>query len=110
MLAIRWNQAWRIASLTGGHMTDQTNVDEVTPAMVFDQLPQYLNVEKAAGLDTTINFDLSGDGGGQWHVTIANGAAESGTGLADNAKLTLISDAKDYLKITLGQMDPTAAV
>src|SRR5258708_30566585 len=93
----------------GGRMTDQTNVDEVTRAMVFEQMPNFLQADKAAGLNATINFDLSGDGGGQWHVKIENGAATSGAGLAENASLTLLADAGNYVKITLGQMDATAA-
>ena len=90
-------------------MADQMNVDEVTPDQVFEQLPNFFHAEKAGATNATINFDLSGEQGGQWHVNVGNGAASSGKGLAENPNLTFLADARDYVKIALGQLDPTAA-
>ncbi len=90
-------------------MTDQMNADQVTPAMVFEQMPGYFQADKAANTNANIQFDLSGEGGGRWWIKIAEGQATSGEGDVENPNLTLICDAKDYVKIALGQMDPTAA-
>ncbi len=35
---------------------------------------QNFDASKAGDLDLTILFDLSGEGGGQWHATIADGS------------------------------------
>ena len=107
-------------------MTEGITPDQLTPSLVFESMPQFLNKDKAAGVNAAIQFDLSGDQGGQWWVKIANGEATSGEGAAPEAwdpgastwkpvgdnvqpNLTLLADAQDYLKISLGQLDGTAA-
>jgi putative sterol carrier protein len=84
--------------------------EQPTPDQVFEQMPAFLDSGKAGSTNAMIQFDLSGDNGGKWWVKIADGAATSGKGDAtENPNLTLIADAADYVKISLGQMDGTAA-
>jgi len=90
-------------------MTDQLNADQVTPEMVFDQMPTYFQADKASGTNANIQFDLSGEQGGKWWIKILDGQASSGTGDVENPNLTLMADARDYVKIAMGQMDATAA-
>ncbi|TMC08758.1 MAG: SCP2 sterol-binding domain-containing protein [Chloroflexi bacterium] len=83
---------------------------QVTPQQIFDSMPQALVPEKAGSTKAVIQFDLSGDQGGKWWVKIHDGQAESGKGDAPEApQLTLMADAMDYVKISLGQLDGTAA-
>ncbi len=83
---------------------------QVTPQQIFDSMPQALVPEKAGSTKAMIQFDLSGDQGGKWWVKIHDGQAESGKGDAPEApQLTLMADAMDYVKISLGQLDGTAA-
>jgi len=81
----------------------------LTPQDIFDHLPEYFQADKAGNTTAKIQFDLSGDSGGQWWVSIADGKAETGQGSVENPNLTLIADAIDYVKITTGKMDPAAA-
>jgi putative sterol carrier protein len=90
-------------------MTENLSADQLTPQLVFEQMPSFLNKDKAAGVNATIQFDLSGDKGGKWWLKIADGEATSGEGEAENPNLTLLADATDYIKISLGEMDGTAA-
>ena len=83
---------------------------QVTPQQIFDSMPQALVPEKAGSTKAMIQFDLSGDDGGRWWVKIHDGQAESGTGDApETPNLTLMANAADYVKISLGQLDGTAA-
>ena len=83
---------------------------QVTPQQIFDQMPNALVPEKAGSTKAMIQFDLSGDQGGKWWVKIHDGQAESGSGDApETPNLTLMADAGDYVKISLGQLDGTAA-
>ena len=83
---------------------------QVTPQHIFDQMPSALVPEKAGSTKAMIQFDLSGDQGGKWWVKIHDGQAESGKGDApETPTLTLLADAMDYVKISLGQLDGTAA-
>ena len=81
----------------------------MTPAEVFQQLPQALDASAAQGVDATIQFDLSGEQGGQWHLRIGGGKAtvEQGTAAAPN--LTISASAEDYLAVLEGSLNPQLA-
>src|SRR5260370_41191267 len=82
----------------------------VSPQQVFDQMPNAVVPEKAGTTKAMIQFALSGTEGGKWWVRIHDGKAESGQGEApEPLQLTLMADAADYVKISLGQLDGTAA-
>ena len=82
---------------------------EFTPEQLFEQMPKYFQADKAGTTAATIQFDLSGESGGQWWIKIADGQANSGQGAVENPNLTLLADAVDYVKIATGKMDPTLA-
>ena len=90
-------------------MSQEMSADQVTPDMVIEQMPQHFDSAKAGSTSATVQFDLSGDQGGQWWIKIHDGQAESGKGQAESPNLTLRADAGDYVKIALGKMDGTAA-
>lgn len=78
-------------------------------ATIFAEMPNRLNVEKAKGLDVTVQFDLSGEGGGQWYVQIKDGAANTHQGTADKPAATIKMDAQDYADLTTGKLNPMTA-
>ncbi len=83
---------------------------QLSPDDIFEQMPQFLVPEKAGSTNAVIQFDLTGDQGGKWWMKIHDGKAETGKGEAtEPANLTLIADAGDYVKISTGKMDGTAA-
>ncbi len=86
-------------------MNDQT----LTPTQLFEHMPAHFQVDKAGHTTATYQFNLSGEGGGQWWLRITTGTATSGEGIADNPDVTLSSDAHNYVKIALGTMNPTMA-
>src|SRR5438270_10153394 len=93
----------------GDQLMEQVNIDDVSPDQVFEQMPSFFQPERAAGTSGNIQFDLSGEKAGQWWIKIADGQASSGKGTVENPNLTLMADARDWIRIALGQMDPTAA-
>ncbi|MFW5696221.1 MAG: SCP2 sterol-binding domain-containing protein [Phototrophicaceae bacterium] len=80
------------------------SVSEISQAMVDGFQP-----EKAEGVDATIQFDLSGDNGGQFYVVIKDKTVASHEGMAENPKMTLKADADDYYKVASGQMNAMQA-
>jgi putative sterol carrier protein len=77
---------------------------EISQMMVSGFVP-----EKAQGVNATIQFDLSGDNGGQFYLNIADGQVEAHDGLADNPKMTLKADAEDYYSVATGKTNPMQA-
>jgi len=81
-----------------------TSVKEVFEAMAGKFLP-----EQAGDLNATIQFDLSGEGGGQWYVTIADRQAVVNQGVASSPNVTFSTSVNDYLAIINGDLNPVNA-
>jgi len=76
---------------------------------VFDGMPSHFLPEQAGDMRATIQFDLSGEGGGQWFVTIADRKLAVSPGQTPTPTLTLSTSAADYLAIINGDLKPMAA-
>ena len=77
-----------------------TEVVSVKP--VFEAMPVGLNKEAAKDADVVYQFNLSGDGGGQFIVAIKNGACAVKEGVAENPDVTVAASAADYMEIVTG--------
>ena len=76
---------------------------------VFDAMPSRFLPDQAGDMRATIQFDLSGEGGGQWYVTIADRVLNVHSGQAPAPSLTLTTSASVYLSIINGELKPMAA-
>jgi putative sterol carrier protein len=64
---------------------------------------------KAEGVNAVIQFDLSGDNGGQYWLRVADGTATTGEGRAENPKMTIKAAAEDYAAMAEGTLNPMQA-
>jgi putative sterol carrier protein len=86
-------------------MTERaTSAQEVFEAMAGRALPA-----QADNLTATIQFDLSGEGGGQWYVNIADRQASVNQGVTSNPSVTFSASVQDYLAIVNGDLNPVNA-
>jgi len=76
---------------------------------VLAKMGEVFNADKAAGVDAVFQFDLSGDGGGQYWVQVAGGKFEAGEGTHDSPSITIAATAEDYVKIVNGEMNAMSA-
>ncbi len=79
-------------------------------ADIFNSMPQRFQVDKAAGANMGILFDLSGDNGGQWYVNIADGklnVAQSAPAATPNATVKMTAD--DFTAMSTGSLNPMMA-
>ena len=89
-------------------MAEQSAVsDDVTPQQFFEQLlPTGFDAQREAGApvpqDFTMQYVLSGEGGGEWAVTIADGRMSSRQGRHD-AAITITIAADDWRDAVLGR-------
>jgi putative sterol carrier protein len=77
-----------------------------TPASakeVFAAMPSRFNKEAAKGLNAVYQFDLAGDGGGKWHVIIANDSCEVKEGAHASPSITISMAAQDYVDMSTGK-------
>lgn len=61
--------------------------------------------EKALGVNAYVWYEITGEGGGSWTVTIQNGTCELKQGPDPGAKTHVKMSAKTYLKLALGKLD-----
>ena len=80
-----------------------------TAQEVFNAMPGHFLPDQAGDLRATIQFDLSGEGGGQWYVTIADRTLSVNTGQASAPTLTLGASASDYVSIINRELKPMQA-
>ena len=77
----------------------------MNPQEIFDQMGANINPDAAKGMNATIQFNLSGDNGGQWYVTIKDGTATVSEGTAPSANMTMTMAAQDYVDMTTGKLN-----
>ncbi|MFN8544837.1 MAG: SCP2 sterol-binding domain-containing protein [Candidatus Binatia bacterium] len=77
----------------------------MTPKEIFDQMAANLNADAAKGMNATIQFNLSGDNGGQWYVAIKDGGAQVAQGTAPSANMTLSMSSSDYVDMIMGKLN-----
>ena len=71
----------------------------------FDGMADNFNGEKAAGMNCTYQWDVTGDGGGKWNAVIADGAITVAEGEADSPSITITVTSGDWLDILNGKLD-----
>jgi putative sterol carrier protein len=72
-------------------------------------MPDAFNAEKAGDLDATVQFDLTGEGGGNWYVIVANGECEVKEGEYDSPTATIRMEASDYAALIAGELNAMSA-
>jgi putative sterol carrier protein len=67
------------------------------------------DLSKVAGINAAIQFDLSGDGGGQQWLRIADDGVTTGEGTVENPRMTLRASADDFVGMIAGTVNPMQA-
>ena len=78
-------------------------------ADLFASMPEFFDADKAGDLNATVQFDLSGEGGGKWYVTVANGTCNTGQGPVDDPTATIRMEASDYADMVAGRLNAMEA-
>ncbi|HLF28561.1 MAG TPA: SCP2 sterol-binding domain-containing protein [Anaerolineae bacterium] len=80
-----------------------------TLAEMIQKMPSAFVPEKAEGVNAKVQFDFTGDDGGQYVVNIHDGVCEVSAGAAPDARTTVIVGAADYQDMIEGRLDPMKA-
>jgi putative sterol carrier protein len=76
---------------------------------VFEQMPSRFKKEAAVGFNAVYQFDLSGEGGGKWQVSINNDKCDIKEGAHPSPNTTFSMTAQDYLDMVAGKLNPQMA-
>ena len=72
---------------------------------IFDAMPAQINADAAKGMNSTIQFKLTGDGGGDYYVEIKDGTAKVTQGTAPSPNMTMTLAAQDYVDLIGGKLN-----
>lgn len=78
-------------------------------AKIFPEMVAHFLPEKADGVTAAVQFELSGDNGGQFWMRIADGKATTGEGTIADPRMTIKALADDYAALASGSLDPMQA-
>jgi len=76
---------------------------------VFELMPGAFKPEAAKGVDAVFQYTISGEGGGDWYITVKDQKCEVAEGKAPNPTTTLSLSAEDFVKMLTGELNPMAA-
>jgi putative sterol carrier protein len=71
---------------------------------VFDGMASRFRADKAAGVNATIQYEITGDQGGTWHAIIKDGTCTVSAGAAPSSNLTLTMSSQDWLDMISGKL------
>jgi len=76
---------------------------------VIEALPDAFSPEKAGAAKALIQFNMTGDGGGEWSLNVADGKCEVEEGTVSSPDVTLSMASDDFAALYQGQLDPIQA-
>lgn len=71
----------------------------------FQAMPGRFKTDRAQGVKAVIQYDITGEGGGTYHVEIADGKCTVQDGAAASPALTLTMPAQDWLDMVAGKLN-----
>ncbi len=82
---------------------------ELTPQEIIDQIPAAFQADKAAGLESTFQFDITGSQGGQWYAEIKDARCQVSQGTSPAADITITISDENFVKLITGKLNGTMA-
>jgi len=76
---------------------------------IIEAMPSAFVPERAKGLKATYQFELTGEGGGDWILEIADQQCQVKEGVAAEADATISLAAADYVALVKGELDAMGA-
>jgi putative sterol carrier protein len=76
---------------------------------IMKDMKEAFKADKAAGIDTVIQYNLTGEDGGEFYATIKDGKLDVTPGKASSPKLTLNMTKQDFVDMSMGKLPAMTA-
>jgi putative sterol carrier protein len=81
----------------------------MTPEEIFARMATGLDENAAKGLNATIQFNISGENGGAWYLSVKDGKATVTKGSVSSPSMTMAMTSEDYVDMNTGKLNPQMA-
>ncbi len=78
--------------------------EKMTARQMIEAMPQVFRPERARGINAVIQFQLSGEGGGNWYAVVKDGTCTVTEGVSQAAHATIRMSASDYVDLATGKL------
>jgi NAD(P)-dependent dehydrogenase (short-subunit alcohol dehydrogenase family)/putative sterol carrier protein/acyl dehydratase len=82
---------------------------DLTVSGVFAGMADAFQADAAAGVDVVFQFNISGDGGGDWVVKVKDGQIEIDEGTIDKPTTVIKMGDEDFVALLKGDLNPMSA-
>ena len=72
---------------------------------IFAAMPSQMDASAAKGMNSVIQFQLSGEGGGSYYVEIKDGKSIACEGTHPSPNMTMTMAAQDYVDLIAGKLN-----
>lgn len=72
---------------------------------IFEKMPSAFKPEAAKGVDSVFQYDITGEGGGQWSVIVKDQTCEVKEGMHPSPAVTLTMDSATFLAMQSKQLN-----
>ncbi len=76
----------------------------------INNMPNQIGLEKTKGIHALLQLSVSGDGGGEWGVTIDDGKVTVLPGQLAKPQVVVKASAADALRLMHGELNPVGAL
>ena len=76
---------------------------------IFEKMPGNFNADAAKGIDVVFQFNISGEGGGDWYAEVKGGACKVAAGVYQSPTTTIKMEALDFEDMISGKLPPMQA-
>ena len=105
----------RLNQLAGDNLPTSTTAEARTAVIaeigglsmvkaIFEKMPSIFNADAAKGVDATFQFNISGEGGGDWYAEVKGGACKVEAGVHPSPTTTIKMDAADFVDMINGKL------
>lgn len=91
-------------------LEEERNAEAVPVAHFFEGMSERFLPEKAVGVEASVSYHITGKGGGQWTVTIADGKMTLREGVIPEPRVYIVARDANYHDIVTGKLDGITAV
>jgi putative sterol carrier protein len=77
---------------------------DLTARQIIEGMPGLFRPERAGRTNAVVQFKLTGEGGGNWYVTIKDRTCTVDEGLAEKPTATVQMEASTYLALSTGRL------
>jgi putative sterol carrier protein len=91
-------------------LEEEAQAEPVPTAHLFEGMVERFIPERAAGVDASVSYNITGGGGGEWTVRIRDGKLSLSREILASPTVYIVASDRNYSDVATGKLDSVTAV